>query len=248
MTAGRAAFDRLLAQNRTWARAMEAERPGFFAGLSGQQRPRYMWIGCSDSRVPANQITGLQPGEVFVHRNVANLVVHSDLNALSAVQFAVDRLRVEHILVVGHHGCSGVQAALDGTRIGLADHWIRHVRDVRARHDHRLAEFPRDVQPLVLCELNVLEQVANICASSVLADAWAAGQPLHVHACVYSLKDGLLRDLGMSIADGKDLPASYCAAVERLFVRSRSGLSGADACACGEPHVVQPEAEMAVQR
>jgi len=192
-------FDRLLAGNRSWATAMEQERPGFFAGLAAQQKPKYMWIGCSDSRVPANQITGLEPGEIFVHRNVANVLVHSDLNALSAVQFAVERLRVEHILVVGHHGCSGVQAALDGGRVGLADHWLRHVQDIRERHAASLAELPYDQQAPVLCELNVIEQVANICSSTVLSDAWAGGQNVTVHGCVYSLRDGLLKSLGMSI-------------------------------------------------
>lgn len=219
MTADLEAFDRLLKQNREWATAVENERPGFFAGLSEQQKPKYMWIGCSDSRVPANQITGLQSGEVFVHRNVANLVVHSDLNALSAVQFAVERLGVEHLLVVGHHGCSGVQAALEGTRVGLADHWIRHVRDVRARHVDALANLPPHAQAKGLCELNVIEQVVNICTSTVLVDAWQAGQKIHVHGCVYSLRDGLLRDLGISINAESGWGKIYDAAVEQVSRR-----------------------------
>src|SRR3954463_3005836 len=166
----------LFAHNRAWAAQMEKDRPGFFSGLTQQQKPKFMWIGCSDSRVPANQITGLEPGEVFVHRNVANIVVHSDLNALSAIQFAVDMLKVEHIMVVGHYGCGGVKAALDGIRVGLADNWIRHIQDVRDRHHVMLESLPEEARVDALCELNVAEQVVNVAVSTVMVDAWARGQ------------------------------------------------------------------------
>jgi carbonic anhydrase len=165
-------FKDLFAHNRAWAAQMERERPGFFTNLKSQQSPKYMWIGCSDSRVPANQITGLEPGEVFVHRNVANVVVHSDLNALSTIQFAVERLKVAHVMVVGHYGCSGVQAALEGARIGLADNWLRHIQDVRDRHRTLLDAIPEHARHDALVELNVIEQVVNVSQSTVLQDAW----------------------------------------------------------------------------
>jgi carbonic anhydrase len=190
----------LLAHNREWAAQMEGERPGFFSGLARQQSPRYMWIGCSDSRVPANQITGLEPGEVFVHRNVANVVVPTDLNCLSTLQYAVDMLRVEHVMVVGHYGCGGVQAALEGVRVGLADNWLRHVRDVADRHAALLAALPPDDRLNALCELNVIEQVRHVAQSTVLQDAWARGQAVTVHGWVYGLRDGLLQDLEMSVS------------------------------------------------
>ena len=157
----------LFSRNREWAAEMERKRPGFFTSLANQQTPRYMWIGCSDSRVPANEISGLDPGEVFVHRNVANVVVHSDLNALSTIQFAVERLKVQHIMVVGHYGCSGVQAALEGARIGLADNWLRHIQDVRDRHRDVLDLIPEHGKAAALCELNVIEQVVNVAQSTV---------------------------------------------------------------------------------
>ena len=170
----------LLDHNRTWAAQMEAERPGFFTRLSEQQTPRYMWIGCSDSRVPANQITGLEPGEVFVHRNVANVVVPTDLNCLSTIQFAVDQLKVEHLMVVGHYGCGGVQAALENTRVGLADNWLRHIKDVRDRHARSAGpRCPRQHRLDALCELNVIEQVMNVAHTTVMQDAWARGQNAH---------------------------------------------------------------------
>ena len=190
----------LLEHNRQWATRMEAERPGFFTRLSHQQSPRYMWIGCSDSRVPANQITGLEPGEVFVHRNVANVVVHSDLNALSVIQYAVDFLRVEHILVVGHYGCGGVLATLRGARVGLADNWLRHVHDVKMRHRKRIDHLTVPEQEDVLCELNVIEQVGNVALTNVIQDAWARGQKVAVHGWCYGLKDGLAKDLGVSMS------------------------------------------------
>ncbi len=183
----------LLDNNRRWAASVEARQPGFFTRLAAQQSPRYMWIGCADSRVPANEITGLDPGEVFVHRNVANVVVHSDLNALSTIQFAVEHLKVQHIMVVGHYGCAGVRAAMRGIRVGLADNWLRHVHDVRLRHRKRLDHLPPDEQESILCEINVIEQVGNVALSTVLQDAWARGQQVSVHGWVYGLSDGLLR-------------------------------------------------------
>ena len=191
----------LFEHNRRWAQQVETQQPGFFTRLSQQQTPRYMWIGCSDSRVPANQITGLEPGEVFVHRNVANVVVHSDLNALSTVQFAVERLGVEHVMVVGHYGCSGVQAALEGARVGLADNWLRHIQDVRDRHWDLLSRLDERHRAEALCELNVITQVVNVSQSTVMLDAWARGQRILVHGWIYGLRDGLLKDLMMSVSD-----------------------------------------------
>ncbi|RZL90213.1 MAG: carbonate dehydratase [Variovorax sp.] len=209
-------LDDLFAHNRAWSARMERDRPGFFTSLVKQQTPKYMWIGCSDSRVPANQITGLEPGEVFVHRNVANIVVHSDLNALSAIQFAVERLKVEHIMVVGHYGCSGVQAALEGARIGLADNWIRHIQDVRDRHRVLLDSLPEAVRANALCELNVIEQVVNVCVSTVMLDAWAREQEVHIHGWAFGVHDGLIHDLGMTVPSSESLDALYGEAVERL--------------------------------
>ena len=207
----------LFKHNRAWAAEMEATRPGFFTSLVKQQTPKYMWIGCSDSRVPANQITGLEPGEVFVHRNVANIVVHSDLNALSAIQFAVDMLKVEHIMVVGHYGCGGVQAAMNGARIGLADNWIRHIQDVRHRHRQLLDSLPDAVRADALCDLNVLEQVVNVCVSTVMVDAWAKGQKVSIHGWAFGVHDGLLQDLQVTISDPADLDALYRTAVDRVW-------------------------------
>lgn len=207
----------LFSHNRAWAEQVERDRPGFFTKLVKQQKPKYMWIGCSDSRVPANQITGLEPGEVFVHRNVANIVVHSDLNALSAIQFAVDMLKVEHIMVVGHYGCGGVQAALDGARIGLADNWIRHIQDVRHRHRQLLDSLPEALRADALCDLNVIEQVVNVCVSTVMVDAWAKGQKVNIHGWAFGVHDGLLQDLKMTISDPADLDALYRLAVDRVW-------------------------------
>ncbi|HLX80315.1 MAG TPA: carbonate dehydratase [Burkholderiales bacterium] len=186
----------LFKRNRSWAEGMRAADPDFFNALAHQQAPEFLWIGCSDSRVPANQITGLAPGEVFVHRNVANLVVHTDLNCLSVLQFAVDLLRVRHVIVCGHYGCSGIHAALHGHKVGLADNWLRHVQDVSENH---AAELGAIADPAArerrLCELNVVEQVRHVCEATVVQDAWAAGRPLAVHGWIYGLDDGLLRDL-----------------------------------------------------
>jgi carbonic anhydrase len=190
----------LLERNRAWAAAMVADDPGFFAGLAERQSPEHVWIGCSDSRVPANQIVGLPPGAVFVHRNVANVVVHSDLNCLSVLQYAVDFLRVKHVIVCGHYGCGGVAAALGGARNGLIDNWLRHVADVAERHAEELARLPGERRADRLCELNVAAQVANVCETTIVEDAWARGRELTVHGLVYGLEDGLLRDLGVSVS------------------------------------------------
>ncbi len=209
-------LDDLFAHNRLWAARMETERPGFFSSLKSQQQPKYMWIGCSDSRVPANQITGLEPGEVFVHRNVANVVVHSDLNALSTIQFAVERLKVEHVIVVGHYGCGGVRAALENIRVGLADNWLRHVQDVRDRHTNLLQSTPAHLRHDVMCELNVIEQVVNVAHTTVVRDAWDRGQNLTLHGWVYGLKDGLLKDLKMTVPGSDWLDGLYRVAVTHV--------------------------------
>ena len=204
----------LFAHNRAWAAQMEAERPDFFTSLVQQQTPKYMWIGCSDSRVPANQITGLEPGEVFVHRNVANVVVHSDLNALSTIQFAVERLKVEHVMVVGHYGCSGVRAALEGARIGLADNWLRHIQDVRDLHRDLLDGIAEERRCDALVELNAIEQVVNVAQSTILQDAWLRGQVVALHGWVYGIHDGLLKDMGITITGNDSLEAVYKAAIQ----------------------------------
>ena len=206
----------LFAHNRAWSARMERDRPGFFSGLVEQQTHQYMWIGCSDSRVPANQITGLEPGEVFVHRNVANIVVHSDLNALSAIQFAVERLKVRHIMVVGHYGCSGVQAALEGARIGIADNWIRHIQDVRDRHQVMLDTIPEADRANALCELNVAEQVVNVAVSTVMQDAWGRGQSVTIHGWTFGVHDGLLQNLEITVDGSLPMGNIYRAAVQRI--------------------------------
>jgi len=214
-------LNNLFANNRAWAADIQRRRPGFFTDLANQQRPKYMWIGCSDSRVPANEITGLDPGEVFVHRNVANVVVHSDLNALSTIQFAVERIKVEHVMVVGHYGCSGVQAALEGARIGLADNWLRHIQDVRDRHRDVKDAMPEHGRAAALCELNVIEQVMNVAQSTVLQDAWARGQNVTLHGWVYGLSDGLLHDLHMTITGASDLDTLYREALSGVRLMPR---------------------------
>ena len=207
----------LIDNNREWAARVRAEDPDFFRRLSRQQAPKYLWIGCSDSRVPANQITGLAPGEIFVHRNIANVVVHTDLNCLSVIQFAVDVLKVEHILVVGHYGCGGVHAALTGRRVGLADNWLRHVADVAEKHAARLAESKfESLRHARLCELNVIEQVSNVCLTTIVQDAWSRGQPLSVHGWVYGLLDGRVRELGMDVESSEQLSIAYNAALGQL--------------------------------
>lgn len=230
----------LFSHNRAWAAQMERDRPGFFTSLVKQQTPRYMWIGCSDSRVPANQITGLEPGEVFVHRNVANIVVHSDLNALSTIQFAVDLLKVEHIMVVGHYGCAGVKAALDGVRVGLADNWIRHIQDVRDRHHALLDSLPPDVRADALCELNVAEQVVNVSVSTVMVDAWSRGQKVRIHGWTFGVHDGLLQDLGFDVDGSKPLDVQYRAAVQRIRYKWSKPAGAAGAPPPHAPAVIQP--------
>jgi carbonic anhydrase len=190
----------LFRRNRAWATEMLQRDPTFFSELAERQSPEYLWIGCSDSRVPANQIVGLAPGDIFVHRNVANVVVHTDLNCLSVLQYAVDVLGVRHVIVCGHYGCGGVRAALDGSRHGLIDNWLRHVLDVAEKHVAELATLPEERRYDRLCELNVVEQVVNVCQTTIVEDAWARDQGLTVHGLVYGLEDGLLRDLGVSIA------------------------------------------------
>jgi carbonic anhydrase len=213
----------LLARNRAWADAMRAQDADYFRRLSRQQAPKYLWIGCSDSRVPANQITGLNPGEVFVHRNVANVVVHADLNCLSTIQFAVDVLKVQHIIVCGHYGCGGVQAALVGQRVGLADNWIRHVADVAHKHRSALNQIDLpSLQHAKLCELNVIEQVVNVCQTTVVRDAWDRGQALSVTGWCYGLHDGLLHDLGLTVDAEQHQQAIYDAAVRVATQRDES--------------------------
>ncbi|MBH2010299.1 MAG: carbonate dehydratase [Xanthomonadaceae bacterium] len=205
----------LLDNNCCWAARMEQQRPDFFSRLVDQQTPKYLWIGCSDSRVPANEIIALDPGEVFVHRNIANVVVHSDLNALSVIQYAVDHLKVEHIMVVGHYGCGGVLAALRGTRVGLADNWLRHVYDVKLRHRQRLDHLPVAEQEDALCEMNVIEQVGNVAMSNVMQDAWSRGQKVEVHGWCYGLKDGLVKDMEVSMRSADEVVDVFRHALKR---------------------------------
>jgi carbonic anhydrase len=215
-------LDQLFANNRDWAAEITRRDPDFFKLLSEQQAPQYLWIGCSDSRVPANEIVGLLPGELFVHRNVANVVVHTDLNCLSVLQFAVDVLRVSHVMVTGHYGCGGVRAALRDDKLGLVDNWLRHVQDVRLKHASQLDALPSEEQRVDrLCELNVIEQVVNVSQTTVVCDAWARGQSLTVHGWIYGLQDGLLRDLGISVGGPAELPERADAA------RAGHGSSGA---------------------
>ena len=200
-------LDHLFANNRAWAAEMTRQDPDFFTSLSVQQSPQYLWIGCSDSRVPANQIVGLQPGQMFVHRNVANVVVHTDLNCLSTIQFAVEVLRVRHIIVCGHYGCGGVLAALRDEKVGLADNWLRHVQDVRRAHQSRIDALPAEVdRHRRLCELNVIDQVVNVAQTTVLRAAWSRGETVSVHGWIYDLADGLLRDLDISIGAEGEIP------------------------------------------
>ena len=199
----------LLDSNKAWAADTEAREPGFFSRLLKQQTPQYLWIGCADSRVPANELVNLLPGELFVHRNVANVVVHSDLNCLSVMQFAVDQLKVKHIIVVGHSGCGGVQAALLDTRTGLADNWIRHVQDVRNDHQTWLDSLKPDQRVNALCELNVLQQARNACRTTVVQDAWSRGQEVVVHGWVYGLHNGLLEDLALTVGAADQIDAAY---------------------------------------
>ncbi|CAB3690089.1 carbonate dehydratase [Trinickia soli] len=213
----------LFANNEAWVGRKLAEDPQYFARLADQQAPEYLWIGCSDSRVPANQIIGLPPGEVFVHRNIANVVVHSDLNCLSVIQFAVDLLKVKHIMVVGHYGCSGVGAALHGQRVGLADNWLHHVQDVRTKHAALLEEWPMVARHRRLVELNTIEQVVNVCRTTIVNDAWARSQPLTVHGLAYGVHDGRVRNLGMTISRADMLDETYRRCVAALSAEQAGG-------------------------
>lgn len=207
----------LFEQNKVWAEAITLRDPDFFQKLSRQQNPEHLWIGCSDSRVPANEIIGLLPGEVFVHRNIANVVVHTDLNCLSVIQFAVDVLKVKHIMVVGHYGCGGVRAVLRCERVGLADNWLRHVQDVREKHDNCLGRIANESERNArLCEFNVVEQVANVCQTTMVRDAWDRGQTLTVHGWIYGLRDGLLRDLNCTAAGPAEAVTNYKSAIATL--------------------------------
>jgi carbonic anhydrase len=217
----RRALDHLIAGNRRWAEGSVREDPTFFRRLIEQQAPKYLWIGCSDSRVPANDIVGLLPGELFVHRNVANLVVHTDLNCLSVLQYAVEVLRVAHVIVCGHYGCGGIAAAERAAPLGLIDNWLRHIQDVAER---RRAVLSREPDPAHrtdrLCELNVLEQAHNVCRTTIAQDAWNRGQPLSVHAWIYRLSDGLVQDLGFTASAASESAAELSGAVERIQARA----------------------------
>jgi carbonic anhydrase len=206
----------LFGNNRAWAGKIRAENPEFFLKLSRQQKPEYLWIGCSDSRVPANEIVGLLPGELFVHRNIANVVPATDINCLSVLQFAVDVLNVKHVIVCGHYGCAGVRAVLRGDRLGLVDNWLQQVQNVRKKHAKRLAALKDETLRFErLCELNVVEQVVSVCETATVQNAWKRGQPLAVHGWIYAVTDGLLRDLGLCVTGPGGLASSYKAAVNR---------------------------------
>lgn len=207
-------LNHLLEKNRAWASQIKDHNPTFFQELSHQQSPEYLWIGCSDSRVPSTQLVNLQPGEMFVHRNVANIVIHTDLNCLSVIQFAVEVLKVKHIIVCGHYGCGGVQAALSNGKLGLIDNWLRHVQDVMQKHRYLVFEFDDEAQRAHrLCELNVIEQVVNVCQTTIVEQAWENEQELTVHGWIYGLEDGLVRDLNMDISSQSDLPGCYQVAI-----------------------------------
>ncbi|KZN40026.1 carbonate dehydratase [Pseudoalteromonas luteoviolacea] len=213
-------LEHLLNNNRQWAQRTQARDPEFFKTLSMQQNPDYLWIGCSDSRVPANEIVDLLPGELFVHRNVANVVVHTDHNCLSVMQYAVEVLKVKHIMVVGHYGCGGVKAALDGAKFGLIDNWLRHVVDIKEKHQAVLREVMESQRNDVLCELNVIEQVRNVCRTAIVQDAWDRGQTLQVHGWVYGLADGLLHELIQAVGSEDGLSSKYEQAMLSLLTRS----------------------------
>ncbi|WP_294000889.1 carbonate dehydratase [Sphaerotilus sp.] len=218
-------LNELFENNRRWASEVEQREPGFFTRLLKQQTPQYLWIGCADSRVPANELVDLLPGELFVHRNIANVVVPSDLNALSVIQFAVDALRVRHVIVVGHSNCGGVKAALNNLRVGLADNWLRHIQDVRDAHRAFLDCVPAEQRVDALVELNVLEQALNVCRTTIVEDAWQRGQEVVIHGWVYGLHNGLLEDLRMTVAGIDDIEPAYARAVESVHRRYRTPTS-----------------------
>ena len=227
---------KLFDNNRQWARDSEAREPGFFSKLLAQQTPQYLWIGCADSRVPANELVGLLPGELFVHRNVANVVSHSDLNCLSVIQYAVDLLKVQHVVVVGHSGCGGVQAVLDGRRVGLADNWLGHVQEVRNKHRRWLDSLPSERRCDALCELNVLEQACNVCQTTVVQDAWQRGQRVVVHGWVYGLHNGLLNDLRLTVNRAEEVQASHASALIALQSRYLRNAATAETRPAPGPH------------
>ncbi|MEH6636414.1 MAG: carbonate dehydratase [Halioglobus sp.] len=203
-------LDDLFEKNREWSQSVHTSDPGFFQKLAAQQSPEYLWIGCSDSRVPANQIVGLLPGEIFVHRNVANIVVHTDFNCLTVLQYAVDVLQVKHVIVVGHYGCGGIRAAYEDADNGLIDNWLRNIKDVQHRHRARIEAIDDEEDRLdLLCELNVMTQVSHVCHTTIAQNAWARGQKLAVHGWVYSLKDGLLKDLDCTVDQVAQIPDVY---------------------------------------
>ncbi|MBU1086144.1 MAG: carbonate dehydratase [Candidatus Omnitrophica bacterium] len=200
----------LLEKNKQWATKLKASDPDFFSNLALQQNPGYLWIGCSDSRVPANQIVNLPPGEVFVHRNIANLVIHSDLNCLSVIQYAVEVLQIKHIIVCGHYGCSGIKASLDNREHGLIDNWLRHIKDIYRYHEAKINDMKTEKEKLdLLCELNVIEQVANICHTTIVQSAWKAGQELAVHGWIYGIDDGILKDLDVCITNINEISQTH---------------------------------------
>jgi carbonic anhydrase len=206
----------LLENNAAWAAGAVTRDPQYFTRLQQQQAPEYLWIGCSDSRVPANEIVGLAPGELFVHRNVANVVVHTDLNCLSVLQYAIDVLGVKHVIITGHYGCGGVRAAFDGARLGLIDNWLRHVEDVKHRHDSDLAPLPPDRAIDRLCELNVIEQARHVCETTIVQDAWAQGKSVAVHGWIYGLGDGRLRELGFVATGPDEVHRTYSSALAAM--------------------------------
>jgi carbonic anhydrase len=203
-------IEKLFENNRDWAAGVTAENPEFFSELAKRQKPEYLWIGCSDSRVPANQVAGLAPGEVFVHRNIANVVAHTDFNCLSVLEYAVNVLQVKHVIVCGHYGCGGVIAAMQGQHVGLIDNWLRHIRDVRQNHAIQLSELEDEKDRVTrLCELNVIEQVRNVCATTIVQDRWEKGNPLAIHGWIFGIENGLLNDLKVTVTDQADLADAY---------------------------------------
>jgi carbonic anhydrase len=214
--------EQLLLNNRKWAHSMKLTDPTFFEELAKLQTPKFLWIGCADSRVPSSQITGMAPGSIFTHRNIANLVVHTDINCLSVIQYAIEALKVEHVIVCGHYGCGGVKAALEGAKIGLIDNWLRHIRDVHHQHVGIMTDLPQEQRFDALCELNVIEQANNVCQTSFVQDAWARGQKIGVHAWVYGLKDGLINDLGFHVSRPEEFTPAYGSALKKVRTRGNS--------------------------
>ncbi|WP_395755939.1 carbonate dehydratase [Edwardsiella ictaluri] len=210
-------IEKLIANNQAWSQQVKEDNPNFFAKLAESQRPRFLWIGCPDSRVPAEQLTGLQPGELFVHRNVANLVIHTDLNCLSVVQYAVDVLQVEHIIICGHLGCGGVEAAVNNPELGLIDNWLLHIRDIGYKHSTLLGELPPEKRMDTLCELNVIEQAYNLGHSTILQSAWKRGQKVMIHGWVYGLQDGRLHDRDITAISRESLEVRYRNAMAKLL-------------------------------